>query len=478
MAWGVALAAAGFAVAALASPEAAIAAAFLPALLIFLANTALKAASLTTMLRHDASGGPPQPGAWPSATGALPVVSVIVPLYREPEIAASLLARLARLDYPRERLDVLLAVEEDDTMTRSALASARLPGWMRVVTVPDGHPRTKPRALNFALNFARGEIVGIYDAEDRPEADQILRVARRFGQLGPDTACLQGRLDYYNADHNLLSRLFAIEYATWFRVLLPGVERMGLVVPLGGTTLFLRRAALEAVGGWDAHNVTEDAELGLRLARHGYRTAIIDTTTYEEANAAVLPWIRQRTRWQKGYLLTWAMAMRSPRALWRDLGALRTIALQVQILFAVAGFLVAPLIWSLAVKLFGAPHPLDPVLGPAGYGALASAFAVSICLSVAIALRATRAPHLRRLRPWILLSEIYFMLAVISAWRAAAEMLLRPFWWAKTRHGGFGGVADPPPVGSARRRTHAVSGGIAPVPLPSVAPRRRSTGGP
>lgn len=473
MALSVALGAAVLGLTVLVWPAAAVATVFGAAILVFLGNMVLKAAAFAATLRRDASA-PTRPSA--TVPIRLPVVSILAPLYREPEIAVSLLGRLARLDYPRERLDVLLAVEADDDVTRRTLAATSLPGWVRVITVPPGHPRTKPRALNFALNFARGEIIGIYDAEDRPDPDQIRRIVHRFADLGPETACLQGRLDYYNARHNLLSRLFAIEYANWFRVILPGVERLGLVVPLGGTTLFLRRSALAEVGGWDAHNVTEDAELGLRLARRGYRTELVETTTFEEANAAVLPWIRQRARWQKGYLLTWAMAMRAPRALWRDLGPRRTLALQVQILFAVAGFLVAPLLWTLMVKPFGAAHPLDAVLGPRGYGVLATLFVASICLSVAISFRATRARHLRSLRPFIPLSEVYFLLATISAWRAAVEMLLRPFWWAKTSHGAFGGVAArpaDPPAGSGRISVTSAS-----APLPSAAPRRRSRGDP
>jgi cellulose synthase/poly-beta-1,6-N-acetylglucosamine synthase-like glycosyltransferase len=196
------------------------------------------------------------------------------------------------------------------------------------------------------------------------------------------------------------------------------------------------------VGGWDAHNVTEDAELGLRLARRGYRTELIDTTTFEEANAAVMPWIRQRARWQKGYLMTWAVAMRAPGALWRELGMMRFLALQVQFLFAVVGFLVAPLLWSLMIKPFGMAHPLDAVMPPLGYGILGTAFVASVVLSIAISVHATRATHLRQLRPYVLLSEIYFLLATVSASRAAVEMLVRPFWWAKTAHGGFGGDID------------------------------------
>jgi cellulose synthase/poly-beta-1,6-N-acetylglucosamine synthase-like glycosyltransferase len=438
---GAVLFACAIAILAFAQPSAVLALAFGLAILIFLGNMALKIMAFAATLRAERRPAiSPQTPTGPALPQRLPVVSILVPLYQEPEIATTLMTWLTRLDYPPERLDVLLVIEQDDHLTRSALAAMTLPGWARIVTVPQGEPRTKPRALNFALNFARGEIIGIYDAEDRPETDQIFRVVQRFAELGPDTACLQGQLDYHNARHNLLSRLFAIEYAIWFRVLLPGVQRLGLVVPLGGTTLFLRRAALTHVGGWDAHNVTEDAELGLRLARHGYRTEIIETTTFEEANAAVLPWIRQRSRWQKGYLLTWAIAMRAPIALWRDLGTRRFLAVQVQILFAVAGFLVAPLLWSLMIKPFGYAHPLDAVVGPFGYGVLATIFVASLVLSVALAFHATRARHLRRLRPFIPLSELYFLLGTLSAWRAAVEMLLRPFFWAKTLHGHFGGA--------------------------------------
>lgn len=430
----------------IAQPIVMVAGAFAFALLIFVGNMALKILAFAATLRAEhrntqsltpARTSPDQPTDLPTD---LPIVSILVPLYQEREIATTLMRWLARLDYPPERLDVLLVIEQDDGLTRAALSSMPLPGWARIITIPEGSPRTKPRALNFALNFARGTIIGIYDAEDRPESDQIFRVVQRFAQLGPDTACLQGQLDYHNARHNLLSRLFAIEYAIWFRVLLPGVQRLGLVVPLGGTTLFLRRAALADVGGWDAHNVTEDAELGLRLARHGYRTEILDTTTFEEANAAVFPWIRQRARWQKGYLLTWAIAMRRPVMLWRDLGMGRFLALQVQFFCAVSGFLIAPLLWSLMIKPFGFAHPLDAVVTPFGYGVLATMFVASVVLSMSLALYATRARHLRRLRLYIPLSELYFLLGTLSAWRATAEMLLRPFFWAKTRHGDFGGL--------------------------------------
>jgi len=421
--------------------------AFALAGLSFTANIMLKAGAFAAMLlRPDIPARAPRPP--PDIAPHLlrpPVVSILVPMFEEPEIAERLVTHLSRMRYPPERLDVLLLLEADDTVTAKAIAATSLPPFMRVLTVPPGKPRTKPRALNYALHFARGEIVGIYDAEDRPDPNQIAHVVRRYDEVPRDVACLQGRLDYYNTDHNLMARLFTIEYASWFRVLLPGVQRLGLFVPLGGTTLFLRRDALEEVGGWDAHNVTEDAELGLRLARAGYRTELVDTTTYEEATAAVLPWIRQRSRWLKGYLITWATAMRNPLALWRDLGTWRFIGLQAQMFSAVLGFFLAPLLWSLMVVPFGVPHPLAAYLEPHHFVWLGGYMMLSLVLSVAVSVHACRAAHLRRLRPLTPMVELYYMLGTFAAWIGAVELVARPFFWAKTRHGVYGGLAKPQP---------------------------------
>ncbi|OAN73042.1 hypothetical protein A8B78_19250 [Jannaschia sp. EhC01] len=425
------------------------------AIFVFIANCALKFAAFAQSVR-GATQAPPQPAATAQFLHN-PNVSIIVPLFREPEVAGALVDRLRQIDYPRERLDMILAVEEDDPLTLAALQAGTLPAWMRAVVVPRGSPQTKPRALNYALNYARGDIVGIYDAEDRPEPDQIHRVVQRFAEVPQDVACLQGRLDYYNARHNWLSRLFTVEYAAWFRVLLPGVQRMGLVLPLGGTTVFLRRSVLEAVGAWDAHNVTEDAELGLRLARAGYQTEIVETTTFEEANAATLPWIKQRSRWLKGYLMTYGAAMRRPGVLLNELGAWRFFWLQIQFGGAVLGFLTAPLLWSFTLKPFGVWHPLDSVLSPAAYGALAAVMLTGLFGSIAISLYACRAKHLRHLRPISPLVEPYYLFGTIAAWIGLFELMAKPFFWAKTTHGGFGAnqaePEDQPRCASSRRRT-------------------------
>ncbi|WGH79064.1 glycosyltransferase [Jannaschia ovalis] len=371
-----------------------------------------------------------------------PIVTIFVPLHREPDIAGPLTRRLSRIEYPRERLDICLVVEEDDQLTRAALEAASLPAWIRVIVVPDGQPRTKPRAMNYALNFARGSIVGIYDAEDAPAPDQIRQVVARFHAAPPDLACLQGRLDFYNPERNWIARCFTMEYANWFRLVLPGIARMGLVVPLGGTTLFFRRDLLEEIGAWDAHNVTEDADLGVRLARRGYRTEIIDTTTLEEANAKPLAWVKQRSRWIKGYLLTWAVHSRQPLRLWRELGPKRALGFHLLFLGALLSPALLPLLWSLGLLSFGIAHPVAALLPEAGMTALVAAMISLLVVDIAATLVSLSAPHHRPLRKWIFLLPLYFPLATLALVKAIAEVLRSPFHWDKTEHGAFGGTGS------------------------------------
>lgn len=369
----------------------------------------------------------------------LPVISVMVPLFKESDVAGALVSRLARLDYPRELTDILLVIEASDHVTRKALLHARLPHWIRVVEVPDGPIQTKPRALNYALNFCRGSIIGVWDAEDRPDPDQLHKVARRFHFAPGDVACLQGALDYYNPRTNWLARCFTIEYATWFRVLLPGMARLGLVVPLGGTTLFFRRHALEAVGGWDAWNVTEDADLGVRLARRGWQTEILDTTTQEEANCRLLPWIKQRSRWLKGYAMTWGVHMRNPVALWRDLGSRRFLAFQIQFFASLSLYLLAPVLWSFWLLAAGLGHPLAASLAafPGASAALIATFMTAEAISIAVGLWAVSGIRHRHLLAWVPLMHLYFPIGCLAGWKAIHEVVTRPFYWDKTAHGIF-----------------------------------------
>ncbi|TNF59703.1 MAG: glycosyltransferase [Rhodobacteraceae bacterium] len=393
--------------------------------------TTLKLLGLLSRLSDLLHGAPPAPGV-----ARLPRISIMVPLFRETEIAGALVRRLRRLSYPKALLDVILVLEEKDTLTRDAIARTDLPPWMRVIEVPArGGLTTKPRALNYALDFCRGEIIGIWDAEDAPAPDQLEQVAAHFAAASPEVVCLQGMLDYYNPHANWLARCFTIEYASWFRVILPGIARLGLVVPLGGTTLFIRRDAILEMGGWDAHNVTEDADLGLRIARFGKRTEVIPTATWEEANCRPWPWIKQRSRWLKGFMMTWAVHMRDPGQLLRDLGWWRFLGVQAFFAGTLAQFLFAPVLWSFWMIPFGLSHPMSASVPSGvvmGFGAL---FLLTEAVNLCVALLAVSGPRHRFLMPWAFTMPLYFPLGVIAVWKALWEVFLKPFYWDKTRHG-------------------------------------------
>jgi glycosyltransferase XagB len=365
----------------------------------------------------------------------LPRVSILVPLLREEAVARHLLDALEAMDYPPPLLDIKLVLEEDDTITRAAIDQADLPPTIEVITVPADGLKTKPRAMNYALPFCTGDIVGVYDAEDRPDPAQLRAVVAHLQDAPPDVACVQGYLDFYNTERNWLSRCFTLEYAIWFRVILHGVQRLGIPIPLGGTTVFFRRALLEEIGGWDAHNVTEDADLGMRLARFGYRCEMIESTTWEEANCRVRPWIRQRSRWLKGYAITWATHMRDPAALWRDLGPRGFLGFQVLFLGAITSYLSLPLFWLIwtAAAGFGLAfwNTFPPTLMWAFIVSMLAGQAVMLAIAV-IAARDSRRPGLV---VWVLMLPFYWPLGAIAAYRAIGEVFTAPFHWHKTEHG-------------------------------------------
>lgn len=371
----------------------------------------------------------------PAVLARLPIVSVLVPLYHEREVADHIIARLDQLDYPRHLLDVCLIIEDNDRLTRQTLEASVIPDWAQIIEVPRGTLRTKPRALNYALTRARGSIIGIYDAEDIPAKDQLQKVVHHFAQRGPEVACLQGALDYFNPRSSWVSRCFTLEYATWFRLILPTLERIGCVIPLGGTTLFLRREAIEKVGGWDAHNVTEDADLGIRLAREGYRTEVIDTVTLEEANARPWQWVRQRSRWLKGYGMTWAVHMRQPIRLLRDLGPWRFFGLQMHFFGTLSSFALAPLLWSFWLMFTGLGHPLQGSVGSGALIALTLTYITCEVVSLCATALAARKAGKGSLAPWALTLPLYFPLATLAVYKALIEMAVKPFFWDKTTHG-------------------------------------------
>ncbi len=367
---------------------------------------------------------------------ALPVFTILVPLYHEASVVTRLTMALNRLDYPRTKLDVKLIVEEDDEETIAALREEELPPHFRLVVVPDAEPKTKPKACNYGLIQAEGTYVVIYDAEDRPEPDQLKKVAVAYAKAEERIVCIQCKLNYYNRSQNILTRWFTTEYSNWFDLLMPGLDAADSPIPLGGTSNHFVREKLLELGAWDPFNVTEDADLGIRLHKAGYKTAIIDSTTFEEANSELYNWIRQRSRWVKGYIQTWLVHMRHPLRLWRQLGPRGFFSFQMIIAGTVFAFLLNPFYWLLTTTWVltssGTIRELFPgfVYYAATFGLYIGNFTFTY-INVAGAMRRGYYDLVK----YALLSPLYWALMSIGAYKGLAQLVYRPYYWEKTVHG-------------------------------------------
>lgn len=367
----------------------------------------------------------------------LPRYTVLLPVYDEPAIVSNLVNGVGNLDYPQDKLDVILLVEEDDTATRNAVSSLSLHG-IQVVVVPPSLPRTKPKACNYGMSLpiVRGDLVTLYDAEDIPDPLQLRRAAAAFARVPSDVGCLQARLGYFNERQNLLTRWFSMEYDQWFGAVLPAVQQAGCVVPLGGTSNHLPVRVWREIGGWDEHNVTEDADLGVRLARYGYRTMILDSMTLEEANSDVINWIRQRSRWYKGYLQTQIVHLRNPHLLLRELGPAATLRfINMTGAIPLSNAINIFLWFTMLIWVVGHPEAVAVMFPPITYYLCLALFLLAAPLSIFVGLVVTVSlgkPHL-----WwaALLAPGYWVLQSIAAFKAVYQLFFRPFYWEKTVHG-------------------------------------------
>ncbi len=372
----------------------------------------------------------------PALADGVPVYSVLVALYKEQEIVPDLIAALGRLVWPKARLEIKLVCEEDDLATLNAIGACDLPGHIEVVKVPVFGPRTKPKALAYALPLASGEFVALFDAEDNPHPLQLVEAWRRFQESGPDLACVQAPLEITNRRAGPVSLMFAFEYAALFRGLLPWLTRNRLLTPLGGTSNHFRRSALDHVGGWDPYNVTEDADLGMRLARFAYRTEMISLPTFEAGPERWSEWLPQRTRWLKGWVQTWLVHMRDPMALAWQLGF--GSFLMAQILFA--GMVVSALIHPfLIVTAFVLALELAAERTMSTWQSNMLIFDVTniACGYISFLLLGWQTlTKTERKTFWkiALYTPVYWMMISIAAWRAVWQLWQRPHHWEKTRH--------------------------------------------
>jgi cellulose synthase/poly-beta-1,6-N-acetylglucosamine synthase-like glycosyltransferase len=377
----------------------------------------------------------------------LPVFTVLVPMYREHKMLPALAQGLRDLDYPLGKLDIKIVLEADDHETIEVARTLGLEGVFEIIRVPASKPQTKPKACNFALQFARGEYLVVFDAEDRPEPDQLRKVVAAFRRAPPNTACLQCRLNYYNAAENWLTRLFTLDYSLWFDQVLPGLERLNVPIPLGGTSNHFKIEVLRELHGWDPFNVTEDADLGIRLTQKGYRVGVVDSTTFEEATCHAGNWIRQRSRWMKGYMQTFLVHTRRPLHLLRTTGPLGFAGFVFFIGGTVLSALFNPVFWAMyLIWLVALAEGLDPVFPQlllflslfnllAGNGAF-------IYLSMLAPIRRGWLD----LIPYSLTVFGYWVLISIAAYKGLWQLLRNPFYWEKTQHGLSRHVAAPLPV--------------------------------
>lgn len=365
-----------------------------------------------------------------------PNYTVLVPLYREGEVVDDLLKALSMIVWPRSKFEVKLICEANDEETLNAIRKSRSLPYFQIVTVPPSHPRTKPKALNYALQSSTGDLVAVYDAEDRPHPHQLIEAWQKFTGSDSNLACVQAPLVIANFRQNALTGLFAFEYAALFRGILPWLANNNRIFPLGGTSNHFRRDILEKVGGWDPYNVTEDADMGLRLVRHGYRISTISRPTLEDAPDNFLDWVKQRTRWYKGWFQTWLVHNRSPAALYRDIGTPSFWLAQILFCGMIVSALVHPLyLFTISKLLFrclsGATMSVtDLVLAVIDASNVVLGYSAFLFLGY----RTLIAQEKKGFVAVVLRTPLYWLGISLAAWRAVLQIVCKPFLWEKTPH--------------------------------------------
>jgi glycosyltransferase XagB len=378
----------------------------------------------------------------------LPVYTILVPMYKEKHLALRLFQSLEEINYPKAKLDIKFLLEADDTETIKKVKELNLPSYYSVLIIPDSYPKTKPKACNYGLIHARGEYVVIYDAEDRPEPDQLKKVYLAFQKLPKNCICIQSKLNYYNSSQNIITKWCTQEYSMWFEQVLPGVTQLDIPVPLGGTSNHFKTEYLKNVGAWDPFNVTEDCDLGTRLYKAGYTTAVIDSRTWEEANSEVGNWIRQRSRWMKGYMQTWLVHTRHPIKLLKELKLRGFLGFQATILGTLVAVLVNPFLLALFIMWFVAkPHWIQLLFPTPVYYIALFLFIIGnfyfIYSSVVgtyfvindMVSKGRRGVLSYSLVKYTVLLPVYWLLMSVASYKALAELIIRPSHWEKTDHG-------------------------------------------
>lgn len=368
-----------------------------------------------------------------------PKYTILCPLYKEANILKNYVANMAALDYPKNKLECLLLLEEDDLETIEIAKNLELPGFFTLIIIQGSYPKTKPRACNIGLEYATGDYIVIYDAEDRPDKDQLKKAVLLFENSGQEIGCIQAKLNYYNPTQNFLTKMFTSEYSLWFDLILPGLQAINAPIPLGGTSNHFRTKDLKQLGGWDAYNVTEDCDLGIRLKEAGYKTLILKSTTWEEANSEIKNWIRQRSRWVKGYFQTFLVHTRKISYMVRKMGFLNFLYFALLIGFLPVTCLINPFLWITTISYFA----FRPVIGsvieqfypPYLLYPAVLCLVLGNFLYVYNYLIGTSKRGFDNLTKYGLLMPVYWIMISIAGWYAILQLILKPHYWEKTKHG-------------------------------------------
>lgn len=363
--------------------------------------------------------------------------SILVALYKEAGQVEDLVASLSQLKWNADKIEIFLLCEEIDLETISAIKQLHLPKFMHLVVCPKGQPQTKPRALNYALQYCTGDYLVIYDAEDRPHPDQLLEAHFTFQTNLDDVACLQAPLLIDNCNETWLTKMFAIEYTTLFSGILRSLANWGAPMPLGGTSNHFKTKVLKMAGGWDAYNVTEDADLGIRLARLGYRCGVINCPTYEEAPTTLSAWLPQRTRWLKGWIQTLLVHLRSPKQLFIDLGWRNFICFHLLITGIVISVMIHPFfIIAFPLQVYSFLIDTPPLSYQTFITGISTFTLIAGYLTYGfLALAVTKNKPFTPNRLWLLSIPIYWLLISMAGWRAVFQIFSAPHKWEKTEHG-------------------------------------------
>ena len=368
-----------------------------------------------------------------------PTYTIFCPLYKEWDVLPQFVTAMGRLDYPKEKLQVLLLLEEDDVETIKRAKAYKLPACFQVVVIPQSRPKTKPKALNYGLTYATGEYAVTYDAEDIPDPKQLKKAILAFKKADDRTVCIQAKLNFYNPHQNILTRVFTAEYSLWFDLVLVGLQSIHAPIPLGGTSNHFRTRDLHDLKGWDAFNVTEDCDLGMRLVKHGFRTAVINSMTLEEANSDLKNWFRQRTRWIKGYIQTYLVHMRNPKHFMRDWKEPHVVTFQLVVGGKVLSMFINPVMWTITVSYFAFRPILGtfiesffpaPVLYMGVFSLLFGNFLYMYYYMIGCAKR-----EYDDIIKYVFLVPFYWLAMSMAAWRAVYKIIRDPHYWAKTKHG-------------------------------------------